>query len=136
MVIFFLGQSLTFLLAGFFYTDDCDNMDLATVEEVKGNLNLVKSMIHEKWVFIRLANGASISGSGYGWTIREEDTRELGLKLCYAKNDIPSNKDKNECLQTPDICQYKCTNTLGSFKCTCPTGYTSNNNQCHGMFIR
>jgi len=67
-------------------------MYLATVEEVNENLKSVKNLIQQKWVFIRLANGASISGSGYGWTIRGEDTRDLGLKLCYGKNDSTSNK--------------------------------------------
>lgn len=34
-----------------------------------------------------------------------------------------------------DICQYKCINTLGSFKCSCPPGYTMNDNKCYGTYI-
>jgi len=43
-------------------------------------------VIQEKWgdwAIIRLADGASISGSGYQWGIIEDDSRTLGGKLCY-----------------------------------------------------
>jgi len=61
---------------------------LATIKEVNGKLNQAKNVIQEKWgswAIVRLADGASISGSGYQWTIMEDDPRPLGGKLCYGK---------------------------------------------------
>ena len=31
--------------------------------------------------------------------------------------------DIDECKDDPGICQHNCTNTVGSFTCTCPPGY-------------
>lgn len=36
-------------------------------------------------------------------------------------------EDINEC-KIPDQCQYKCENTLGSYKCSCPPGYRLDKN--------
>ncbi|OWF52578.1 Hemicentin-1 [Mizuhopecten yessoensis] len=36
--------------------------------------------------------------------------------------------DIDECTEDPGICQHKCTNTEGSFKCTCPKGYKVSRN--------
>ena len=47
---------------------------------------------------------------------------------------IHFNSDIDECLQE-DICSYMyvCHNTLGSYECTCKTGYLeSDSNSCHG----
>jgi len=37
------------------------------------------------------------------------------------------NVDVNECEFTPKVCQHNCENTVGSFICTCPNGYTLSN---------
>ena len=40
--------------------------------------------------------------------------------LCY----ILLVTDKNECEENPNICgRGRCTNTEGSYRCTCDTGY-------------
>lgn len=41
-------------------------------------------------------------------------------------------KDINEC--AAGYCSFgQCTNTPGSFKCTCPSGFNSNSTDCIGM---
>ena len=35
----------------------------------------------------------------------------------------PSQSDVNECAQNTDNCQQLCNNTVGSFTCSCETGY-------------
>ena len=39
--------------------------------------------------------------------------------------------DINECKSSAN-CQYNCINTQGSFKCTCPPGYSTYANKCQG----
>ena len=34
--------------------------------------------------------------------------------------------DVNECLQRPGPCEHECTNSWGSYTCSCPTGYVLN----------
>ena len=63
-----------------------DDALLASVALVRELLYTAKEYITDewgKWAIVRLANQASISGSGYDWTIIENDTRDLGGKLCY-----------------------------------------------------
>jgi hypothetical protein len=31
--------------------------------------------------------------------------------------------DINECVETNPKCAFRCQNTVGSFRCTCPKGY-------------
>lgn len=44
-------------------------------------------------------------------------------------------QDVDECVETPDICGSEtiCTNTNGSYICSCKTGYTEKNGTCVGM---
>jgi hypothetical protein len=43
--------------------------------------------------------------------------------------------DINECTENIDGCAHVCTNTIGSYQCSCRTGYrlASNGLQCAGM---
>merc|ERR1712223_1928473 len=34
--------------------------------------------------------------------------------------------DVNECLQRPGPCEHECTNSWGSYACSCPQGYVLN----------
>lgn len=45
--------------------------------------------------------------------------------------------DINECMDDPGICQHNCTNTVGSYECTCPPGYrvSKDKSACEGMYI-
>ena len=45
--------------------------------------------------------------------------------------------DINECAEDTDGCDYHayCTNTIGSYNCTCTVGYTGNGKSC-GMNIK
>jgi len=39
--------------------------------------------------------------------------------------------DVDECLTTPHVCSQRCTNTIGSYTCSCAANYTlGNNGQC------
>ena len=43
----------------------------------------------EQWDIVRLANGASLSGSGYQCGVKENDTRKLGHALCVKAPELP-----------------------------------------------
>ena len=55
----------------------------------------------------------------------------------YAKNysDWLICLDINECIPNGGLgpCQQNCTNTIGSFICSCQSGYTSSGYNCTGM---
>jgi len=40
--------------------------------------------------------------------------------------------DINECLQPNPPCEHTCTNTQGSYVCSCDPGYTLNRDNCEG----
>jgi len=40
--------------------------------------------------------------------------------------------DVNEC-DTSSPCQQTCTNTLGSYQCSCNSGYTVDGTRCNGQ---
>ena len=44
--------------------------------------------------------------------------------------------DINECSRGTDLCDHNCHNTIGSYYCSCNTGYflTANGYSCHGMY--
>jgi len=46
-------------------------------------------------------------------------------------------KDDDECLMGTHNCNANanCTNTIGSFNCTCNSGYSGNGVSCSGMFF-
>ncbi|XP_068089537.1 thrombomodulin-like [Hyperolius riggenbachi] len=41
----------------------------------------------------------------------------------HLKEDGRTCEDINECTEEPDICEHQCNNTLGSFLCTCRSGF-------------
>ena len=43
--------------------------------------------------------------------------------------------DINECLTSPCSPNAQCIDTIGSFTCTCNTGYIGNGVTCAGMFL-
>jgi hypothetical protein len=51
-----------------------------------------------------------------------------------ASSSVQECQDINECLQQPSACNFSqdCTNTIGSYDCTCKTGFiaTGQNNTC------
>ena len=50
---------------------------------------------------------------------------------------ILSPSDIDECALGTDVCDQTCTDTLGSYACSCMTGYTldANGRSCNGMQI-
>ena len=59
----------------------------------------------------------------------------LGIaSLCYSK--FLNSLDVNECMEDFQCdMNSRCTNTEGSFNCTCITGYTGNGTVCTGMLF-
>ena len=49
-------------------------------------------------------------------------------------NDVPDTDDDDECAAMPGPCDANavCTNTDGSFECTCKVEYTGNGRICSG----
>lgn len=45
--------------------------------------------------------------------------------------------DINECVDDVDICKENanCTDTVGSYMCTCKEGYSKKNDKCEGIVI-
>ena len=46
--------------------------------------------------------------------------------------------DIDECFEKTDRCDHKCMNTIGSYKCSCQSGYTLDAKDgftCNGIFI-
>ncbi|MCG8621971.1 MAG: hypothetical protein MJE68_08265 [Proteobacteria bacterium] len=46
-----------------------------------------------------------------------------------------NNADINECVRNTDGCDHNCVNTIGSYTCSCRTGYSleANRRSCEGM---
>ena len=47
----------------------------------------------------------------------EENTKRSSLKARYCRDD-------NECFLATSLCSHGCSNTQGSYSCTCPPGFT------------
>lgn len=47
---------------------------------------------------------------------------------------VHPSADIDECLSQPEPCEQECTNNIGSFECTCNTGYRlqGNGRNCSG----
>ena len=50
---------------------------------------------------------------------------------------LPPLPDIDECVKDPDACGQNCTNTNGSFVCSCGMGYILNEDgiTCDGMYV-
>ena len=44
-----------------------------------------------------------------------------------------SSSDTNECNNNNGGCNQTCTNTVGSYTCSCSNGYTASGHSCNGM---
>ena len=55
---------------------------------------------------------------------------KLSIQLIYMHN-----ADINECVRNTDGCDHNCSNTIGSYECSCRTGYSlaANRRSCEGM---
>ena len=61
---------------------------------------------------------------------------ELWLRILYRLHFIFPHTDINECLVSNGDCGGSCTNTDGSYICTCPEGtLLTAGNQCRGEII-
>ena len=58
----------------------------------------------------------------------------------YASDEyvIFSHEDVDECASDTDNCQHNCHNNVGSYTCTCMSGYRLNSDgrQCDGKQVR
>ena len=70
------------------------------------------------------------------WNIYLESKTDalLQVNVCHTSNTTSSNADVNECLSNGGLgpCQQACTNTNGSFYCSCQPGYTFSGSACNG----
>ena len=55
----------------------------------------------------------------------------------HAMRTMPFLVDINECVEETDGCTQNCTNTNGSYICSCNTGYRldSDRHSCYGKFV-
>ena len=53
---------------------------------------------------------------------------------CVFFNLLISTLDFDECLNGTHRCDYNCSNTIGSYDCSCPNGYdlAPNGRKCNG----
>ncbi|WP_157368734.1 glycosyl hydrolase family 18 protein [Algicola sagamiensis] len=66
-----------------------------TSEEVAQNMEKICGML-DRWDIARLHGSASLSGSGYGCSIIEKDTRSLGAAMCKPiANDAPGRPNSD-----------------------------------------
>ena len=64
----------------------------------------------------------------------------LVISNCYSSVNMLNKiniTDINECSRGTDLCEHNCHNTIGSYYCSCDTGYflTANGYSCHGIYI-
>ena len=55
------------------------------------------------------------------------------LKINEYSMYVPTISDIDECFEETDLCEQKCTNTPGSYECSCYTGYNESRFNCIGM---
>jgi len=65
-----------------------------------------------------------------GWT--GQDCSSGKYKLVMIRMSCNSSTDINECASDTPPCGQICTNTLGSYQCSCRNGYVSNGSACDG----
>lgn len=61
----------------------------------------------------------------------QENTSVICIKLTLHDGDI---SDINECLQSPCV-HGQCSDTLGSYRCTCDVGWTGTNCETGTVYI-
>ncbi|KAI0227249.1 E-selectin [Lamellibrachia satsuma] len=71
-----------------------------------------------------------------GYEIKGTATLECYANQTFGEN-IPFCQDVDECVKNTDGCAQECTNTLGSYVCSCRPGYnvsTNNEKLCDGKY--
>ena len=81
--------------------------------------------------FTKFSNSQNIGKCKVGWFCSDRHIWLLYLINYFFPTDI------DECEQGLDGCDHNCTNTVGSYICTCMDGYEleSDNHNCTGMQI-
>lgn len=88
---------------------------------------MVGNYIADKKIRIVLQNGYSLNCWYFEWYIMKVSSMIL-CRLLF--------QDVDECTSNSHNChsQATCTNTIGSFFCTCNSGWTGSGQNCKGMY--
>lgn len=83
---------------------------------------------------------SAVVRKGIGWTVMAKDV-QVSTQIYWELSRIyvHFNADIDECEESIDDCTGNalCVNEIGSFRCTCPTGYTLNDSiSCRGQLDR
>ena len=59
----------------------------------------------------------------------------ISIKKVFFLKEILFFLDTDECSASPSVCDINanCSNTRGSYYCTCKTGFTGDGKNCQGM---
>jgi len=86
-------------------------------------------------LYRHLANLVSLSMRCFSFHLSHDcEKKPISKKMLILKNNYKYHLDIEECQTNTDNCHVdaNCTNTKGSFYCTCRTGYSGNGVTCVG----